>query len=100
LYLGTSYRFFGLSNNWQICEELAIEETTENQWLGVAVVLVLMTIFIYISGYLRNEPESVRYVTFVTIFVFGMLIMIYTDSLLVLLIGWEVIGIASYLLIG
>jgi len=64
-----------------------IEETTDNQWLGLAVVLVLLSIFIYIGGYLRNEKESIRYISFVTVFVFGMLIMIYFESLLLILIG-------------
>jgi NADH-quinone oxidoreductase subunit L len=62
--------------------------------------LVLLSIFIYIGGYLRNEKESIKYIIFVTIFVLGMLVMIYFESILIILIGWEVIGISSYLLIG
>lgn len=46
------------------------------------------------------EPMYARFFAFISLFAFGMLILVVTDNLLVLFVGWEIMGLCSYLLIG
>ncbi|NIO40175.1 MAG: NADH-quinone oxidoreductase subunit L, partial [Burkholderiales bacterium] len=46
------------------------------------------------------EPMYARFFAFISLFAFGMLTLVVTDNLLVLFVGWEIMGLCSYLLIG
>ena len=46
------------------------------------------------------EPMYARFFAFISLFAFGMLILVISDNLLVLFVGWEIMGLCSYLLIG
>ena len=46
------------------------------------------------------EPMYARFFAFISLFAFGMLALVVTDNLLVLFVGWEIMGFCSYLLIG
>lgn len=46
------------------------------------------------------EPMYARYFAFISLFAFGMLTLVISDNLLLLFIGWEIMGLCSYLLIG
>ncbi len=46
------------------------------------------------------EPLYARFFAFISLFAFGMLALVVTDNLLVLFVGWEIMGFCSYLLIG
>jgi NADH-quinone oxidoreductase subunit L len=46
------------------------------------------------------EPMYARFFAFISLFAFGMLILVLSDNLLTLFIGWEIMGLCSYLLIG
>ena len=46
------------------------------------------------------EPMYARFFAFISLFAFGMLTLVITDNLLVLFVGWEIMGLCSYLLIG
>jgi len=46
------------------------------------------------------EPMYARFFAFISLFAFGMLTMVLSDNLLLLFIGWEIMGLCSYLLIG
>jgi NADH-quinone oxidoreductase subunit L len=61
---------------------------------------VALLVQVYSLGYLRDEPARARYFAFLHLFVGAMLLLVVTDNLLVLYGGWELVGLASYLLIG
>ncbi len=61
---------------------------------------VALLVQVYSLGYLRDEPAKARYFAFLQLFVGAMLLLVVTDNLLVLYGGWELVGLASYLLIG
>ena len=70
-----------------------------------AVPLLLITgigflIHIFSIGYMAEEKAFWRYFTYLNFFVFAMLVLVLADSLVVLFLGWEGVGVASYLLIG
>ncbi len=57
-------------------------------------------IHVYSVGYMEEEEDFARYFAFLNFFVFSMLLLVLAGHLLVLFLGWEGVGLASYLLIG
>lgn len=68
--------------------------------LGVLVTLVALAVQIYSTGYLHDDPRYPSYSAFISLFTSAMLLVVYAGDLLVLYVGWEVMGLCSYLLIG
>src|SRR4029453_14303932 len=54
----------------------------------------------YSNGYMAGEDEERRYFAYMAFFVFAMLMLVQGGNLLLLLVGWGLVGLASYLLIG
>ena len=54
----------------------------------------------YSIGYMDGEDEERRYFAYMALFVFSMLMLVQGGNLLLLLVGWGLVGLASYLLIG
>ncbi|MEY2466203.1 MAG: NADH-quinone oxidoreductase subunit, partial [Verrucomicrobiota bacterium] len=70
-----------------------------------AVMLVMVTfvgtlIFIYSLGYMAHDENFTRFFTFLSLFAGAMLGVVIANSLLLLFICWELVGLTSYLLIG
>lgn len=57
-------------------------------------------IHIYSMGYMHDDPSIARYFSFLNLFIFFMAILVTGGNLLVTFIGWEGVGLCSYLLIG
>lgn len=70
-----------------------------------AVMLVMVTfvgllIFIYSTGYMAHDENATRFFCFLALFAGSMLAVVIANSILQLYIGWELMGLTSYLLIG
>ena len=70
-----------------------------------AVMTLIVTgvgslIHIYSMGYMKEDGSYARYFAYLNLFLFFMLMLVLGQSLLVLFVGWEGVGLASYLLIG
>ena len=57
-------------------------------------------IHVYSVGYMADDPSYYRFFTYLNLFMFFMLTLILANNYLVMFIGWEGVGLASYLLIG
>jgi NADH-quinone oxidoreductase subunit L len=57
-------------------------------------------IHIYSTGYMREDAGYVRYFSYLNLFMFAMILLVMADSLPLLFVGWEGVGLCSYLLIG
>ncbi len=68
--------------------------------VAVLVGLVASCVQIYSTGYLRDDPRYPSYAALVSLFTSAMLLVVYSGDLIVLLVGWEVMGICSYFLVG
>ncbi|WP_326729925.1 NADH-quinone oxidoreductase subunit L [Streptomyces phaeochromogenes] len=68
--------------------------------VAVLVGLVATCVQIYSTGYLRNDPRYPSYAALVSLFTSAMLLVVYSGDLMVLLVGWEIMGICSYFLVG
>ena len=64
------------------------------------VTFVSLLVLIYSSGYMANDQRMVRFFAFLSLFAGAMLGLLISNHLLVLFMCWEVVGLASYLLIG
>jgi len=62
---------------------------------GVGALIVL-----YSVGYMDGDDEERRYFAYITFFVFSMLMLVESGNMLLLLVGWGLVGLSSYLLIG
>ncbi len=68
--------------------------------LGLIVTGVGSLIHLYAVGYMKGDPSFGRFFSYLNLFVFSMLMLIWSDSLLGLFLGWEGVGLCSYLLIS
>jgi NADH-quinone oxidoreductase subunit L len=68
--------------------------------MALMVTGVASLIHIYATGYMHDEPRFQRFFVYLNFFVFAMLILILSDNFLGMFVGWEGVGLASYLLIG
>ncbi len=72
--------------------------------LSSAMMLLVTTVsalvHIYSVGYMSEEPAKPRFMAYLSLFTFFMLILVTADNLVQLFLGWEGVGLCSYLLIG
>ncbi|MGW0496868.1 NADH-quinone oxidoreductase subunit 5 family protein [Streptomyces sp. NPDC003007] len=80
--------------------ELALHIDGFAALVAVLVGLVASCVQIYSTGYLRDDPRYPSYAALVSLFTSAMLLVVYSGDLMVLLVGWEVMGICSYFLVG
>jgi NADH-quinone oxidoreductase subunit L len=67
---------------------------------AILVGVVASCVQIYSTGYLRDDPRYPSYAALVSLFTSAMLLVVYSGDLMVLLVGWEIMGICSYFLVG
>lgn len=73
---------------------------------GLSCIMMLVVtgvgllIHIYSTGYMHDEPDYPRFFTYLNLFLGSMLILIMADNYLLMFVGWEGVGLCSYLLIG
>src|SRR6266487_2071450 len=70
-----------------------------------ATMLLIVTgvglvIHIYSAGYMEDDPGFWRFFSFMNFFIFAMVMLVTADNFLFLLVGWGLVGLASFLLIG
>jgi NADH-quinone oxidoreductase subunit L len=70
-----------------------------------ATMLLIVTgvglvIHIYSAGYMEDDPGFWRFFCYMNFFIFAMVMLVTADNFLFLLVGWALVGLASYLLIG
>ena len=66
----------------------------------VVVTLVSTVVHIYSNGYMEHDKGFNRFFSYLSAFVFSMLVLVMSDNFLGLFIGWEGVGVCSWLLIG
>ncbi len=64
------------------------------------VTFVGSLIHVYSIAYMEHDPDKRRFFAYLNLFVAAMLLLVLADSYLLLFVGWEGVGLASYLLIG
>lgn len=94
---------------WTLFRFVPLKDIEANFTLNLDSLSLLMSLIItgigflihvYSIGYMDDEEDFARYFAFLNFFVFSMLLLVLAGHLLVLFVGWEGVGLASYLLIG
>ena len=84
----------GLILNW------SLNIDTLTSVMLVVVTSVSTLVHIYSIGYMSHDPDKPRFMSYLSLFTFMMLMLVTSDNFLQLFFGWEGVGLASYLLIG
>ena len=99
---GTAYvqRYF----DWMRVGDLEVGAALMLDELSMTMVLVVtgvgFLIHVFSVGYMRRDPGYPRYFAYLNLFVFFMLVLVLGASFPVMFVGWEGVGLCSYLLIG
>ncbi len=95
--------------NYKIFEWIASGSFVANWSINIdplsSVMLVVVTfvsalVHIYSIGYMSHDPHKPRFMSYLSLFTFSMLVLVVSDNFLQLFFGWEGVGLCSYLLIG
>jgi NADH-quinone oxidoreductase subunit L len=86
------------SGNFHVGLQLLVDPLSTMMMLIVSGVGGL--IVLYSIGYMDRDNEERRYFAYIAFFVFSMLLLVEGGNLLMLLVGWGLVGLSSYLLIG
>jgi NADH-quinone oxidoreductase subunit L len=93
-------RFFA----WMPVGDLQIDWSFQLDQLSMLMVLIITgvgsLIHIFSIGYMRDDPGYPRYFAYLNLFVAFMLVLVLGSSYPVMFVGWEGVGLASYLLVG
>jgi NADH-quinone oxidoreductase subunit L len=91
------YNWFSAGN---VDVDLAFRMDPLSGLLCLVVTFIGTLIHIYSAGYMAHDEDYARFFAYLNLFCGAMLILVLGDSLPVMFIGWEGVGLASYLLIG
>lgn len=68
--------------------------------LANVVAVISFIITVYCLGYMKGDPDITRFWTLVNLFIGSMLLLVLSNNFLLLFIGWKLVGLCSYALIG
>ncbi|GAA0795142.1 NADH-quinone oxidoreductase subunit 5 family protein [Spirilliplanes yamanashiensis] len=80
--------------------DIALRPSLTAAYVALAVTVVALAVQVYSVAYLHDDDRYAPYAAQVSLFTAAMLIVVFADDLILLLVGWEVMGLCSYLLIG
>ena len=66
----------------------------------IPVLIVSSLVHIYSIGYMNNDPHNQRFFSYLSLFTFMMIILVTANNFLLMFVGWEGVGICSYLLVN
>ncbi|ADD66828.1 proton-translocating NADH-quinone oxidoreductase, chain L [Denitrovibrio acetiphilus DSM 12809] len=66
----------------------------------IVVTTISLMVHIYSIGYMHGDPGFWRFFTYLSVFTLSMLVLVLGNNFLMLFVGWELVGLSSYLLIG
>ena len=89
---------------WVVSGDFSVNWALRVDQLSVVMMCVInivsACVHVYSIGYMSHDPAKGRFMGYLSLFTFAMLMLVSADNLLQLFFGWEGVGLASYLLIG
>ena len=89
---------------WITAGELHVDFALRVDALSAIMILVItgvgFLIHVYSVGYMAEDADVARYFAYLNLFTAAMLVLVMAENLLLLFVGWEGVGLCSYLLIG
>ncbi len=97
-YLAESWTWFEITDTIRFDVGIVVDGVTAA--MLVVVTLVSFLVFLFSTGYMAGDAMYHRFFFWLSFFAVSMLILVVADNLLLLFIGWELVGLCSYKLIG
>jgi len=89
---------------WFAVSDVSVDIAFKLDALAALMVLVVsgvgFLIFLYAAAYMADDPDYARFFSYLSLFVAAMMTLVLADNLVLLYLGWEGVGVCSYLLIG
>jgi len=89
---------------WIVTEEFNILWIFQFDSLTVSmlipVLIISSLVHIYSIGYMNNDPHNQRFFSYLSLFTFMMIILVTANNYLLMFVGWEGVGVCSYLLVN
>ncbi len=89
---------------WVVSEGFSLNVSILVDPLSVFMLLVVtgvgFLIHVYSIGYMHDDPEYLRFFSYMNLFIFAMSLLVLAADFFFLIVGWALVGLASYLLIG
>lgn len=89
---------------WVVAGSLSVDVAYQVDQLSILMTLIVtgvgFLIHVYSIGYMHGDPGYWRFFAYLNLFVFMMLNLVLADNFLLMFLGWEGVGLCSYLLIG
>ena len=89
---------------WVVSEGFSLNVSILVDPLSVFMLLVVtgvgFLIHVYSIGYMHDDPEYLRFFSYMNLFIFSMSLLVLAADFFFLIVGWALVGLASYLLIG
>ncbi len=96
------YRMF--SGYWMALDDMSVPFGFYLDALSMTMLFVVsgvgFLIHVYSAGFMESDPGYARFFAYMNLFVSAMLVLVLADNLVLLYLGWEGVGLGSYLLIG
>lgn len=90
--------------SWIVSGDFNVNWAFQIDTLTVVMLVVVNTVsclvHIYSVGYMNRDPHIPRFMSYLSLFTFAMLMLVTSDNFVQMFFGWEGVGLASYLLIG
>jgi len=90
----------GIANFRSITLDVAFRLDPLSGVMSLVITGIGFLIHLYSSKYMEEDPGYHRFFAYLNLFIFSMLVLVLGDSLPILFVGWEGVGLCSYLLIG
>lgn len=90
--------------DWMVLQNFSLNFGLTVDHLSAVMILIVtgvgFLIHVYSTGYMKGDEGYIKFFCYLNLFLFFMLILVMADSLALLFVGWEGVGLCSYLLIG
>lgn len=106
LFIETSFSVLFCTQAWDWLSMLSFDVTFSLRYDGLTGIMFLIVTFVsscvhvYSSVYMYTDQFLSRFMSYLSLFTFFMLLLVASNNFLVLFLGWEGVGLCSYLLIG
>jgi NADH-quinone oxidoreductase subunit L len=101
---GTLQPYSRVLGTWMAMGDLSVPFGFYLDALSVTMLFVVtgigLLIHLYAAGFMKGDPGYARFFAYMNLFVSAMLVLVLADNLVLLYLGWEGVGLGSYLLIG
>jgi NADH-quinone oxidoreductase subunit L len=97
---GTSVRTWSIGTAGDFSVDIGTRVSGLAALTAVLVAAVAVCVQVFSTSYLGGEPRYASYAALISLFTAAMLTVVYCADLIVLLVGWEIMGVCSYFLIG